>query len=72
MEFPAQYEIFKKGDEPDFMYIILKGRVSVQSTLSQYQDIPTILNTLKDGDAFGELAVIDSNKIMDDISRTGD
>jgi|FrelakmetLWP11LW_1041352.scaffolds.fasta_scaffold671129_1 CRP-like cAMP-binding protein len=54
------------------MYIILKGRVSVESNLSQYEDIPVILNTLKDGDAFGELAVIDSNKILEDTTRTGD
>ena len=45
------------------MYIILKGKVSVRSNMSHYSDIQTILNTLEDGDHFGELAVIDVERL---------
>ena len=49
IEMPAQTVIFNKGEPADYMYIILKGRVSVENTLSQYSDIPIILATIKDG-----------------------
>lgn len=39
IEVPAQTYIFRKGDEVDYMYIILKGKVSVETTLSKYEDI---------------------------------
>lgn len=32
VEFPAQTVIFNKGDDADYMYIILKGRVSCETT----------------------------------------
>ena len=69
VEIPAQSVIFTKGDDADFMYILLKGRVSVESTLSQYADIPLILATCKDGEAFGELAVVDQDRIADEGGR---
>ena len=69
VEFPAQSVIFRKGDEADYMYILLKGRVSVESNLSQYADIPLILATCKDGEAFGELAVVDQDRIADEGGR---
>lgn len=59
VEYPAQYVIFEKGEEADYMYIILKGRVSCESTHPQYKDIPSIVAAVKDGEAFGELAVVD-------------
>ena len=59
VEFPAQHYVFHKGDEPDYMYIILKGKVSVVSTMSQYADIPFVLSTIKDGEVFGEIALVD-------------
>ena len=34
IEVPAQTVIFRKGDEADYMYILLKGRISVESNLS--------------------------------------
>ena len=66
VECPAQAVVFRKGDESDFMYILLKGRVSVESTLSQYADIPLILATCNDGEAFGELAAVDQDRIADE------
>ena len=64
VEIPAQTIIFNKGDPADYMYIILKGRVSCVSTLANYSDIPIILATIKDGESFGELAVVDQDRIV--------
>ena len=63
MEIQANTTIFKAGDVSDYMYVILKGKVSVRSNMSNYSDIQTILNTLEDGDHFGELAVIDMERL---------
>ena len=59
VEFPAQSIVFRKGEDADYMYIILKGRVSCETTHPQYRDIPSIVAAVKDGEAFGELAVVD-------------
>ena len=66
MEIKAQTIIFNAGDVTDYMYIILKGKVTVKSCMAQYSDIPTILNTLEDGDHFGELAMIDTQALNQD------
>ena len=47
------------GDEADYLYVILKGKVSVLSCMSQYADIPVTLNTLSDGEHFGELSIVE-------------
>ena len=70
IDLPARTEIFHKGDVADYMYIILKGRISCESNLSMYEDIPIILATCKDGEAVGELAVIDNEKLQD-MQATG-
>lgn len=46
------------------MYIILKGLVSVVIQKKQY-GIDHVVNTLKDGDSFGELALIDFKEFED-------
>lgn len=48
----AQEPIFKKGDEGDFMYIVLRGEVRVH-------DGNHVIARLKQGDVFGEFALID-------------
>ena len=62
---PAQSTIFEAGDEGDYMYIILKGLVVVQIKRKEY-GISQIVNTLKDGDMFGELAMVNLNEVMGD------
>ena len=60
---PPQTTVFRKGDPADYLYVILKGKVSVTKIFQDYDDIPQILNTLSDGDHFGELSVIDDNRL---------
>jgi CRP/FNR family cyclic AMP-dependent transcriptional regulator len=49
--------VFREGDPGDTLYVILGGAVKVYRTDKQQQKIQ--LATLKGGDYFGELALID-------------
>ena len=62
VEYPSRVEIFKIGQVVDYMYIVLKGRVSCTTTNSLYADVQKIKATIKDGEMFGELALIDYQK----------
>jgi signal transduction histidine kinase len=53
MEYQKGHYVFKKGDEGDAVFIITKGSVSVK-------DEDLVLSTLKEGDVFGEYALIDN------------
>ena len=53
MEYQKGHYVFKKGDEGDAVYIITKGTVSVK-------DEDLVLSTLKEGEVFGEYALIDN------------
>ena len=50
--------IFREGDQGDVAYIIDDGLVEISSIID---DQYTILNTLKAGDMFGELALVDGS-----------
>ena len=58
---PARTVIFQQGEEGDRMYVILKGRVAVEKI--EYGNLPIIVALLKDGEHFGELGLIDQEKI---------
>ena len=58
VEYPANVELFKKGDEADYMYIVLKGRICCTGSHGSYADIPLIKATIHDGEAFGEVALV--------------
>ncbi len=53
MEYQKGHYVFKKGDEGDAVFIITQGSVSVK-------DEDLVLSTLKEGDVFGEYALIDN------------
>lgn len=80
IEYEAKQVIFRQGDDPDAMYFILRGQVSV---VKEVKEIKTFrwpsgiqsweertierkrkihLANLKEGDFFGELAVLQSSK----------
>jgi signal transduction histidine kinase len=53
MEYQKGHYVFKKGDEGDAVFIITEGSVSVK-------DEDLVLSNLKEGDVFGEYALIDN------------
>jgi CRP-like cAMP-binding protein len=68
---PAQTVIFNQGDEPDKMYIILKGRVAVEKAMAEVSNMPVVVALLKDGDHFGELGTVSTQNIDENIKDTG-
>lgn len=60
---PARTTIFKQGDIGDRMYVILKGRVAVEKTQKEQGNLPVVQALLNDGDHFGELGLIDQDKV---------
>jgi len=75
LSLPARTEIFKEGDDGDRMYVILKGRVAVEKLQYGPRNLPIIVALLKDGEHFGELGLIDQEKIdkqLVDINVTKD
>lgn len=55
--YPVGSIVTYEGDNPEFLYLILRGRVKV--VLYQSNGRETILRTLKVGDYFGEMSVFD-------------
>ncbi len=54
--FEAGADIVREGDPGDCMYILLRGRVRV---FHREQDREILLAEMRDGDFFGELALVD-------------
>lgn len=54
--------IFHQGDIGDYMYIILKGAVGVRITAGGPKPEKKIVATLREGDQFGELALISNTE----------
>ena len=45
------------------MYVVLKGRVAVEKTAPEREGLPLVVALLKDGEHFGELSLIDREKL---------
>lgn len=59
----SQYVVFRQGDRGDKMYVIIKGRVDVEKKSPDSGDLPISVAVLSDGDHFGELSLIDQEKV---------
>lgn len=59
-EFGADEVIFVEHTEGDEMYLIIEGEVSIQLELANEDDMMPLI-TLKGGDIFGELSVVDES-----------
>ena len=55
--FSQGQEIFHQGDQGDLMFVILHGSVTVKRESPDFGSDPVIVNTLHDGDSFGELTM---------------
>jgi CRP-like cAMP-binding protein len=54
--------VFHQGDVGDMMYIILSGSISVLKKSAEFGGCWLVVNTLYDGDSFGELSIISTEK----------
>ena len=45
------------------MYVIIKGRIAVEKKSVEYGNLPRVIATRTDGEHFGELGLIDHNKL---------
>lgn len=52
--------LFQKGDEGDFLYLLISGQVEIKNYSSSGKEV--LLNKLHEGEIFGELAVLDGQK----------
>jgi CRP/FNR family cyclic AMP-dependent transcriptional regulator len=57
--FPRNTVIISEGDNSDSMYMVLNGKVKVYLSDDEGKEI--IINILKEGDYFGELALLDES-----------
>ena len=60
---PKNKFIFNKNDSVDYFYLIIQGKVSIESLNNEKNDYEKKYTILNDGDCFGELELID-NKII--------
>jgi CRP-like cAMP-binding protein len=61
--------IIKQGDIGECMFVILKGSVNIHRKAPEYHGLEIIVNSLYDGESFGELALL-NNPEESDIRRT--
>ena len=69
-KYEAQQSIFKQGEEGEFMYIILKGKVALSVNMQNRPQIQSVVSMCNDGDCFGELSLFDFNKLQTGDSKT--
>lgn len=62
LTFDANSVIFDEGDPADAAYLIRNGVIDIR--IGSRGDTPQTLATLKDGDVFGEMALIEDRKHM--------
>lgn len=61
--------IIKQNDIGECMFVILKGSVNIHRKAPEYHDLEIIVNSIYDGEAFGELALLSDPK-ANSIRRT--
>lgn len=55
MLLPPRTTVFRQRDFEDNMYVIVKGRVAFELESPDYGNMPIVIQTMGDGEAFGQL-----------------
>lgn len=63
-------QIFAKGDPGNSMMAVLKGRVMISAPSADGRQV--VLSVMRDGDVFGEIALIDGKERTADATATSD
>ena len=67
---PEGERIFAKGDPGNSMMAVLKGRVMISSPSPDGRQV--VLTVMRDGDVFGEIALLDGKERTADATAVGD
>lgn len=58
MYYPANYQLFKEGDEGDALYIVKTGQVSIYHEPKEAGDLPKKVAEIYEKGFFGEMALV--------------
>ncbi len=58
MYYPANYQLFKEGDEGDSLYIVKTGQVSIYHEPKEAGDLPKQVAEINEKGFFGEMALV--------------
>ena len=70
MRYPEGAQIFAKGDPGDSMMAVLRGRVVISKPLPDGR--PLVLTIFRDGDVFGEMALLDGKERSADAAAAAE
>jgi NADH:ubiquinone reductase (H+-translocating) len=68
--YSAGDDIFQEGDVGDFLYVVVDGKIAISKKDEHGES--KILGTLKKGDFFGEIALLDEKRRMATATAQGD
>ena len=68
-QFDSEEIIIRQGEAGDSMFVILSGSILIVKKSADYGNIELIINSMYDGETFGELALL-SEGITDNIKRS--
>ena len=63
LRIPSHTAVFEQDEEGDNMYVIVKGRVVVEKKTPAEGNMPRVVAIKHDGEHFGELGMIDHDKL---------
>ncbi len=63
-------QIFAKGDPGNSMFAVLKGRVTISTPSPDGRQV--VLTVMRDGDVFGEIALLDGKERTADVTAAAD
>jgi len=69
MRFQAGDVVIRQGDEPDRFYIIANGEVDVMRHTAEGTDVH--LATLRRGEIFGEIGILEETRRTADVRAAG-
>jgi len=58
MYYPANYQLFKEGDEGDALYILKRGQVHIYHEPKDASELPKKIADINDKGFFGEMALV--------------
>lgn len=58
MYYPANYQLFKEGNDGDALYLVKKGQIQIYHEPNEAGDLPQNVAEIGEGGFFGEMALV--------------